>query len=147
MRIMFIGPSGAGKTTLSYALSGGGGKASKTQMIGFAGDFIDTPGEYLEIPRFYKALFVTAQQADIVIMVIPADKCGVYLPDGIAQSFPRPVVGVVNKIDLVGANLSWAEAVLEKVGVKKPYYAVSARTGEGLSSLKLYIRSLGHKSI
>lgn len=147
MRLMIIGPTGAGKTTLSHALSGGNGKAQKTQMIDFVGNFIDTPGEYLEIPRFYKALFVTAQQADIIIMVIPADKCGIYLPDGIAQSFPRPVVGVINKTDLAGADMSAALAMLKKTGVKEPYYPVSARTGEGIIPLKFYLESLTNKLI
>lgn len=146
MRLMIVGPSGAGKTTLSRALTGDNGKVQKTQMINFVGNFIDTPGEYLEIPRFYRALFVTAQQADIVIMAIPADKCGAYLPEGLAQAFPRPVIGVINKIDLAGADIHAAAGVLNKTGVKEPYFYISASTGLGISRLKFYLKTLDPKS-
>ncbi|MEL7565344.1 MAG: EutP/PduV family microcompartment system protein [Dehalobacterium sp.] len=146
MRLMIIGPSGAGKTTLSRALTGSKGKVQKTQMIDFVDRYIDTPGEYLEIPRFYKALFVTSQQADIVIMVVPADKYRIYIPEGLAQAFPRPVIGVINKIDLAGADIHAAAGVLNRTGVKEPYFHILASTGQGLSRLKSYLESLDPKS-
>ncbi|WP_214658948.1 EutP/PduV family microcompartment system protein [Candidatus Formimonas warabiya] len=136
---MLIGPTGAGKTTLSHALTGSTDQARKTQMIHFVGDFMDTPGEYLEIPRFYRALLVSAQQADRILLVVAADKPELQLPHGFAQAFSRPVIGVINKIDRVGCDLPSAYTILGETGVKEPYFPVSAATGQGLTGLKIYL--------
>lgn len=135
MRLLVIGPHGVGKTTLIRALMGIQGKAPKTQMIEVMGEYIDTPGEYLELPRFYRALLVSAQQADLVLWVAAADKTGIHLPPGFARSFCRPVIGVINKIDVPGANIKSASEALAQAGVEEPYHFVSAVTGAGLNEL------------
>lgn len=105
-------------------------------MIEFVGNFIDTPGVYLEYPRFYEALVVCSQQADYVLMVIAANQRGIPIPPGFAHAFFRPVIGVINKIDLVDANIQYAGKVLVQADIKQPYYRISTATGEGLGELK-----------
>ena len=48
MIIMLIGPSAAGKTTLIQRLQHEELKYDKTQAVEYVGDFIDTPGEYMQ---------------------------------------------------------------------------------------------------
>jgi len=47
---MLLGKTFCGKTTLIRALQQAPLGYKKTQAIDFLGDFVDTPGEYLEIP-------------------------------------------------------------------------------------------------
>ena len=48
MKIMLIGPSAAGKTTLIQRLIDEEIKYDKTQAVEYIGNFIDTPGEYMQ---------------------------------------------------------------------------------------------------
>ena len=47
-KIVLMGRSGAGKTTLTQALRGEKLTYHKTQYVNFQGALIDTPGEYVE---------------------------------------------------------------------------------------------------
>ncbi|NPV69158.1 MAG: ethanolamine utilization protein EutP [Firmicutes bacterium] len=141
MRYLVVGPRGAGKTTLIRALVGCGGKAAKTQMIECTGAALDTPGEYLELPRFYRALLVTAQQADVVLWVTAAAGPHFRPPPGFASSFCRPVLGVITKTDVPGASLKAASEELALAGVEEPYFTVSALTGYGLAALAANLES------
>jgi ethanolamine utilization protein EutP len=47
-RVMLIGRTGAGKTTLIQALEGMALDYSKTQAVEYLDKYIDTPGEYSE---------------------------------------------------------------------------------------------------
>ncbi|WP_243440632.1 EutP/PduV family microcompartment system protein, partial [Fretibacterium fastidiosum] len=51
-RIMVIGRSGAGKTTLMTAMGYLSGPVTKTEAVCFTPECIDTPGEFLESPIF-----------------------------------------------------------------------------------------------
>lgn len=135
MRFLVVGPRGAGKSTLIRALTGCGGKVGKTQMIECLGEALDTPGEYLELPRFYRALLVTAQEADVVLWVAAASGPRFCPPPGLASSFCRPVLGVITKMDVPGADAEAAREELRQAGVKEPYFLVSAYTGSGLAAL------------
>ena len=52
-KVLLIGGIGAGKTSLKQKLMNEHLSYRKTQMLDFSQLFIDCPGEYLEIPRFY----------------------------------------------------------------------------------------------
>lgn len=143
--IMLTGPVGAGKTSLMNALQRNCQKAGKTQSICFSGGMIDTPGEYAQIPRFYSALMVTATQAKLVIMVQDSTDFSSPLPPGFASLFPRPVLGVVTKCDLPGADPAKAQTCLKQAGVKEPYFCVSAQTGAGIGELADYLLERGCK--
>lgn len=137
--IMLIGPVGAGKTSLINALNKKCGQAQKTSSICFRDGAIDTPGEYAQMPRFYSALAVTATSARLVLMVQDATDFRAALPPGFAAMFPRPVVGVVTKIDAPGADREKAGRSLMQAGIKAPLFYVSAYTGTGLAELTDYL--------
>ena len=54
-KIMFVGPVGVGKTTLTQRLKGLELSYFKTQAIEFYDAIIDTPGEFLQHRKYYNA--------------------------------------------------------------------------------------------
>lgn len=67
--MILIGKTAAGKTTLCQYLTHQDLVYHKTQTIAvMGGQFIDTPGEYLERVRMRGALSVTAADADITCL-------------------------------------------------------------------------------
>ena len=65
-KILLIGRTGAGKTTLTQALKGEKLDYKKTQYINFQGALIDTPGEYIETKHLGYAIALYAYEADVV---------------------------------------------------------------------------------
>ncbi len=59
-RLMLIGPSQCGKTSLTQVLRGETLRYQKTQAIVWTPAAIDTPGEYLENRCLYSALLTSA---------------------------------------------------------------------------------------
>lgn len=86
-RLMLIGPSQCGKTSLTRVLRGETLRYQKTQAIVWTPAAIDTPGEYLENRCLYSALLTSACEADVIALVLNADAplvtffSGVYRPD------------------------------------------------------------------
>ena len=69
-RIILVGKSQAGKTTLTQCMTDQQLSYHKTQTVQVINDrFIDTPGEYLEQRGFYGALSVTAADVDVIALV------------------------------------------------------------------------------
>jgi ethanolamine utilization protein EutP len=139
MKIMVVGPAGVGKTSLIHALAKNSAAVLKTQAITFSGGAIDTPGEYAQIPRFYSALLVTSLAADVVLLLSDAAKPAFALPPNFAGMFARPVVGVVTKIDLPGADPAKAESCLRQAGVASSVFPVSVVSGEGIGALYQFL--------
>ena len=48
MKLMLVGKTGVGKTTLTQRLNKEKLEYKKTQMVDYIGEIIDTPGEYIE---------------------------------------------------------------------------------------------------
>jgi len=135
-RIMLIGAVGAGKTTLLNALNKIDEPASKTQALEYNTCSIDTPGEFMENPNYYSALFSTSLEAEILLFVQDATKKLSIFPPGFAQAFSKRAVGVVTKIDHPDANVKQAKEMLKKIDLNGPILAVSAFTGEGIEELR-----------
>ena len=133
--IIFIGASGAGKTTLIKALQGSG-KSSKTQALTFEGGFIDIPGEYMDIPRMNYAVTTTAMDARAIIVVQDATSQTPTTPPGYCKMFNIPVYGVISKVDDPTSDIERASKYLKLCGVEGEYYPVSALTGEGMKDIK-----------
>jgi len=144
-RIMVIGPVGSGKTSLLMALNGESGKTVKTQTLMYTAFTIDTPGEYAENPRMYKALLATAPEAECILFTQDSTANHSVFPPGFAGSFNRMSIGVVTKTDHESSDGENAENHLRKLCLKGPIFKVSAHTGEGIETLKGYIGSVCKK--
>ena len=133
-RTMFIGKSGCGKTSLCQAIEGEGMSYKKTQSIEVGRDTIDTPGEYLENRGLYKALVVSACDAELLVFVQAADDPYTSFSPGQAAMFAQPVAGVVSKADLSPEGVAVAAELLRLAGAS-PVVVTSAAAGDGIAEL------------
>ena len=136
---MMIGPVGHGKTTLIQMLENVDLEYNKTQDIIYSNSFIDTPGEFVQHRHFNNALQVTSQDAALLCFVLDArSREQIYSP-GYAQSFNKPVIGVITHIDVASEEEIKNENLeLVKAGSLENYY-VSTLTGQGIDELKKYL--------
>jgi len=135
-KIMLIGPRNSGKTTLIQALKNEPKVYRKTQTIEFIDCFVDTPGEYLQVPKLFHPLITSATVVETIGVVFDATSKDFSFPPDFFTAFNNRVVGIVNKIDLPDADQDYAERVLRFAGVKGPIIRVSALTGRGIKKLK-----------
>jgi ethanolamine utilization protein EutP len=137
-KVMLVGRSECGKTTLIQALERRSIQYEKTQVIGFSKKMIDTPGEYMQVPNFGRALAIYAYETDVIAFLASAieDYC-VFSPN-IVPHVNREVVGVVTKCDLPGSYPDTVAGWLKNAGCKK-IFKVSAYTGEGVDELREYL--------
>ena len=142
--IIFIGSSGAGKTTLIQALQGSD-KVHKTQTLTFEGGFIDIPGEYMDIPRLNHAVTVTAMDASAIMVVQDSTSDKPTTPPGFCKMFNIPVYGVISKIDAPSANIKRSHKYLEMCGALEEHLLVSAVTGEGIEALQELVKKIRSK--
>lgn len=140
-KIMLVGKSGCGKTTLSQRLMDMPVEYKKTQAIEVVGsDIMDTPGEYMERKEFYKALIVSSVDADVILMLQSCvDEQFTFSPR-MGSMFNRPMIGVVTKTDLAESpsQISTAEELLQLAGVEKTFQ-VGFGCEDGVSSLRDFL--------
>ena len=140
-KIMLIGSSTCGKTTLCQRLNGLEIKYHKTQTIGVINNTIDTPGEYLENRQLYKGIIVTAADSDMILFLQDATDERFRFSPGQAAFFSVPVIGVVSKIDIADKQqIDDAAELLELAGCEKIFFT-SAVTGEGTRALLDYLEA------
>lgn len=138
-RVMVIGPTNCGKTSLVNALNGYEGRLRKTQDIIYGENTIDVPGSYIENTWMYKHIIATAQDASHVLILVDASRCiSVYSP-GFAKAFKCPVIGVITKMDLMAENEGFCVRELKQIGVPEPYFKVSNTEDTGIGALKEYL--------
>ena len=116
MKIMLIGPSAAGKTTLIQRLIDEEIKYDKTQAVEYIGNFIDTPGEYMQQRGYWGSLTITSHDADIIGLVQDSSSEDCWFSGGLTSKFEKPVVGVITKIDKDDSNPKQARSYLELAG-------------------------------
>ena len=138
-RIMVIGPTNCGKTTLVNALNDYNGPLRKTQDIIYGENTIDVPGSYVENTWMYKHLIAIAQDASHILILVDQSKCvDVYSP-GFAKAFRCPVIGVITKVDLMAENEELCIQQLKKIGISEPYYKISVPSEIGIKTLKEHL--------
>ncbi|MEM5769132.1 MAG: EutP/PduV family microcompartment system protein [Bacillota bacterium] len=139
-RIILIGRTSAGKTTLTQYLSNEALKYRKTQAVEVVNKtMIDTPGEYLERTNYRGALQVCAIEADVIVLVQDPTEDGSMFPPAYASSFAKPVIGVVTKSDLAKeGQLERAKQFLYDAGAKE-VYVTSSIEGAGFEALLEYL--------
>ena len=135
-RIILLGRSTAGKTTLCQRLNHEELNYCKTQTVQIINrNMIDTPGEYLERRGFRGALMVSSTEADLIIFVQDATENGTMFPPQFGTMFAKPCVGVVSKIDIATPQqIADAEAFLRAAGAGR-IFRISSVTGEGVKAL------------
>jgi ethanolamine utilization protein EutP len=134
-RILLVGGVGCGKTTLLQRLHGEEITYAKTGEIYSAGNVIDTPGEYLELPWFKHALRLASFEAELVVLLASATVSEGRFQPGFSTFFMPPALGVVTKVDIASdAQVKVAGDHLRLAGATE-ILEVSALTGEGMSEL------------
>ena len=141
-RIILIGRSEAGKTTLTQALRGENIHYAKTQAVGYdpSGIVVDTPGEYIQTRHLGGALAVYAYESDVIGLLASATEPYSLFSPAIAATACRPVVGIVTKCDEPDANPDMAELWLKNSGCD-PIFRVDSVTGRGIKEVLDYLHN------
>nr|WP_319488892.1 EutP/PduV family microcompartment system protein [uncultured Caproiciproducens sp.] len=141
-KIMLVGRTGCGKTTLTQALKGEKIQYHKTQYVNRYDVIIDTPGEYAENRTLARALVLYGYEADVVGLLLNAtEKYSLYSPNFVAAA-TREIIGIVTQIDVEGARPDLADNWLRLAGCKTIFH-VSSITGEGIPDIINHLREPG----
>ena len=135
--ILMVGRTEVGKTTLSNTLVYGSPSGLKTQSINRIGNIIDTSGEFLENPVYYRAIMIHSYDADVVMLLQEAGSMETLFPPNFATAFNREVIGVITKIDN-GKSTEEARKNLLAAGVEK-IFEVSVYDEASVAALRAHI--------
>lgn len=139
-RVALIGKIGSGKTTLMQRLNEEELKYSKTQMVQYFNDFIDTPGEFIELPFFSRQAINITMDAGLVILVNSCIDPQNSVSPNLMLTYNIPTLGVISKTDLPDCNVKRSRNLLIYAGINaKHIYEVSSYTGEGIKELEAAI--------
>lgn len=141
-KIILMGRSECGKTTLTQALKGDVIHYHKTQYINHYDVVIDTTGEYAENASLAKALALYTYEADVVGLLLSATEPYSLYPPCVTACCNRPVIGIVTQIDHEGGDPDRAHNWLALAGCD-PIFRVSSYTGEGIWQILNYLREPG----
>lgn len=137
-KLILMGRSQAGKTTLTQALRGEEIHYYKTQDVHNYESVIDTPGEYAQSHRLGKALALYTYEADVVGILVAANEPYSLFPPMVTSQANRECIGIVTKIDVPDANVAQADRWLEIAGCKKIFHVNSIK-GEGVQEIIQYL--------
>ena len=137
-KLILMGRSEAGKTTLTQVLRGEDIRYDKTQYIKFENILIDTPGEYAQTHHLGRALALYSYEADMVGLLISATEEYSLFPPCVTCMVNREVIGIVTKAEQEGANPARAENWLRLSGCNK-VFIVDSVTGFGINELITYL--------
>lgn len=138
-KIILMGRSECGKTTLTQALRGKNISYHKTQYVNHFDVIIDTPGEYAENKMLAGALALYSYEADVVGLLINATEAYSLFPPNVTPCVNREVIGIVTQIDHPEANPKQAEEWLRLAGCENIFH-VSSYTGEGVWEILDYLK-------
>ncbi len=137
-KLMLIGRTGCGKTTLSQAMQGLALVYRKTQAVSYSAGIVDTPGEFIENRRFYSALMASSAGCDIIGLVQDACAVNSVFPPQFTSMFNKPAIGIISKADLASANIGRAEKFLQWAGVQT-LFQTSALEKTGITTIVAWL--------
>ena len=137
-RLMLIGRSEAGKTTLTQALRGVPIEYEKTQAISMNSLLIDTPGEYIQTKNFGTAIAIYSYEADVIGLLLSADEPYSLYSPCITCMTTKEVIGIITKIDHKNANVQNAENWLKLARCKK-IFKVTSLANQGVDHIKRHL--------
>ena len=141
-KLILMGRSEAGKTTLTQALKGETITYKKTQYVNYFDVIIDTPGEYAQTAKLGRALALYSYEADVVGLLLAANEPYSLYPPNITCMVNRDVIGIVTKIDREDANPEQAARWLKLTGCQKIFF-VNSRANEGVAEILEYLSEPG----
>lgn len=139
-KLILMGRSEAGKSTLIQALRREELHYIKTQYVDFTESIIDTPGEYAEDKMLGGALAVFSYEADVVGLVISATEPYCLFSPNIVGMATRPVIGIVTKCDHPLADKNTAKLWLENCGCQRVFFT-SSYNDEGINEILEYLNA------
>ena len=137
-RLLLLGRSEAGKTTLTQAIRGQTIDYAKTQCIAMDDLLIDTPGEYIQIKSLGAAIAIYSYEADVIGLLLSATEPYSLYPPCITCMTPKEVIGIVTKIDHKNANIQNAEKWLRLAGCKNIFF-VNSTANQGIDEIKEHL--------
>ena len=141
-KIILVGRSEAGKTTLTQALRGEKIQYKKTQYVNYFDVIIDTPGEYAQTAKLGRALALYSYEADVVGLLLAANEPYSLYPPNITCMVNREVIGIVTKIDREDADPEQAARWLRLTGCQKIFF-VNSKANEGVAEILEYLSEPG----
>ena len=137
-KIIFMGKSQSGKTTLCQKLHNLAVQYRKTQAVEQYTEAIDTPGEYAQTKGLGRALALYSYEADVIGLLMSATEPYSLYPPCVTAAANREVIGIITKCDHEHANIAQAENWLRLAGCDK-IFPISSYTGEGIDALMDYL--------
>ena len=137
-RMVLVGRSECGKTTLKQVLRGERITYKKTQYVSQYDCIIDMPGEYAENLDLAHAIDLYVAEADVVGIVLSATEPYSLYPPNVTPLGNRDEIGIVIKIDHWCADPEQAARWLRLTGCKKIFFT-SAYTGEGIDEIVKFL--------
>lgn len=138
-KIILIGRSESGKTSLIQALKQEKIEYKKTQYVNNFDVLVDTPGEYCQTRHLGAALAMYTFESQVVGLILSATEPYSLFSPCCAVMANRPVIGIVTKIDLPDANPKRAAHWLKLAGCEKIFYTSSV-VGDGIADILNYLK-------
>lgn len=141
-KIVLMGRSESGKTTLTQAMKGEKIHYHKTQYVNNFDVIIDTPGEYAQTKNLGHALALYTYEADVVGLLCSSTEPYSLYPPCVTSCCNRDVIGIVTKIDAPNGDPDRAERWLRLAGCRT-VFRVNSKSWEGIPDILMYLREPG----